>query len=71
VLVASAALYGLALWLVNFYVVAPVAFEWFQDADTLVQFVAHTFLFGTLLGALLVPYAAHEAASRRREPVRA
>jgi hypothetical protein len=53
VLVAAGSLYGLALWLVNFYAIAPVAFEWFQDADPLVQFVAHTFVFGTLLGALL------------------
>lgn len=53
VLVVAASLYGLALWLVNFYVIAPVAFEWFQDADPVVQFVAHTFVFGTLLGAML------------------
>jgi len=55
VLVGAAAVYGVALWIVNFYVIAPVAFEWFQDADPVVQFVAHTFFFGTLLGAMLAP----------------
>jgi hypothetical protein len=53
VLVAAATVYGLALWLVNFYVIASFAFEWFQDADPLVQFLAHTFVYGSLLGLLL------------------
>jgi hypothetical protein len=53
VLVAAATVYGLALWLVNFYVIALFAFEWFQDADPLVQFLAHTFVYGSLLGLLL------------------
>jgi hypothetical protein len=51
--VAAATVYGLALWLANFYVVASFAFEWFQDADPLVQFLAHTFVYGSLLGLLL------------------
>lgn len=71
VLVAAASAYGLVLWLVNFYAIAPVAFAWFQDADPVVQFVAHTFLFGTVLGALLaVRLPAHaESRHRRREPL--
>jgi hypothetical protein len=44
------ALYGFALWLLNFYVIAPAAFPWFTQADPLVQFVAHTFFFGAVLG---------------------
>lgn len=52
-LVAVATLYGLLLWLVNFYIIAPVAFPWFGMADPLVQFIAHTFFFGTVLGLLL------------------
>ncbi len=52
-LVVSGTLYGLALWLVNFYVIAPTAFEWFQDASPAVQFVAHAFFYGALLGVSL------------------
>lgn len=52
-LVVAASIFGLALWLVNFYLIAPVAFEWFETTDPLVQFVAHTFFFGSVLGALL------------------
>ncbi len=70
VLVLAGSLYGLGLWLVNFYVVAPVAFEWFQDANAAVQFVAHVFFFGALLGALSSKVA-HAVPASRREPIRA
>jgi len=43
-------LYGLSLWLLNFYVIAPMAFPWFLESSTLVQFIAHTFFFGAVLG---------------------
>ena len=48
---AGAAL-GTALWLVNFYVVAPIfGWAWFpQMTDPLVQFVAHAGFFGVPLG---------------------
>ena len=65
-LVAGASLYGLGLWIVNFYVIAPIAFEWFQDADPIVQFVAHTFFYGALLGALLASRVPVHAESRHR-----
>ncbi len=32
-LVGAAAAFGLLLWLVNFYVIAPIAFPWFSMAD--------------------------------------
>ena len=53
--VAAAGLYGLLLWLVNFYVVAPVAgWDWFPNGtDEAVQFVAHVVCFGALLGFYL------------------
>ena len=70
VLVIAASLYGLALWLVNFYVIASVAFEWFQDANAVVQFFAHTFFFGTLLGVVLAPRLMGGApVPRHREPL--
>ncbi|MDP8905113.1 MAG: hypothetical protein M3N29_07340 [Chloroflexota bacterium] len=54
-LVAWASLAGFLLWMVNFYVVAPVAgWRWFPDeTDPLIQFVAHTFLYGSVLGLYL------------------
>ncbi len=54
-LLVAASLYGLLLWLVNFYVIARIAgWPWFPDQTNLaVQFVAHTFLFGTVLGWVL------------------
>jgi hypothetical protein len=49
--VAGAAL-GTVLWLVNFYVIAPIfGWTWFpQMTDPLVQFVAHAGFFGVPLG---------------------
>lgn len=46
---------GLALWIINFYVIAPIAgWRWFPDAtDPVIQFVAHTFVYGSLLGLYL------------------
>jgi hypothetical protein len=51
--VVLSALYGFALWIVNFYLIAPRAFPWFLEADPLVQFIAHTFFFGAMLGWLV------------------
>jgi uncharacterized membrane protein YagU involved in acid resistance len=54
-LIVMASLYGLLLWLVNFYVVAPAAgWNWFPDkSNAMVQFVAHTLFFGTVLGRVV------------------
>ncbi len=55
-LVGAATAYGLLLWLVNFYLIARVAgWDWFPDgADQFWQgFIAHTFVFGSLLGIYL------------------
>ncbi len=43
-------LFGLALWLANFYVIAPAIFPDYANPAPLVQFVAHTAFFGTALG---------------------
>lgn len=53
VLIGAATVFGLLLWLTNFYVIAPLAFPWFSMADPFVQFMAHTFFFGTALGLSL------------------
>lgn len=44
-------LFGLALWIVNFLLIAPIAFPWFAMVDQFwFGFVAHTFFYGTVLG---------------------
>jgi len=53
VLIISASVYGLLMWLVNFYLIAPSAgWVWFPErASQFWQgFVAHTFLYGAVLG---------------------
>jgi hypothetical protein len=55
------------LWIVNFYVIAPVfGWTWFAD-DTIAsaQFLAHTLGYGCVLGLVLTRIAAAEV--RRRE----
>jgi uncharacterized membrane protein YagU involved in acid resistance len=54
-LLVSASAYGFLIWLVNFYLIARIAgWNWFPDeTNVAVQFVAHTFLFGTVLGWVL------------------
>ena len=47
------AVFGLGLWLINFYVIAPAAFPWFLMSSPLVQFIGHTFFFGAVLGWLV------------------
>lgn len=52
-LIISGAVFGLLMWLVNFYLIAPAAgWSWFpQEASQFWQgFVAHTFLYGAVLG---------------------
>ena len=51
-LVGAATVFGLLLWVVNFYLISPLAFPWFGMANPIVQFVAHTFFFGSVLGLL-------------------
>ncbi len=53
-LVGAATGFGFLLWIVNFYVIAPLAFPWFGMAEPLVQFIAHTFFYGTALGLVLM-----------------
>lgn len=50
-----ASLAGLALWVVNFFGFAPIfGWNWFPDTQNVaVQFVAHTFLFGTVVGLVI------------------
>lgn len=41
---------GLAIYFINFFLIAPAAFPWFVEAQSWVSFVAHL-VFGLVLGA--------------------
>lgn len=47
-----ATLFGTGLWLVNFYVFAQYLWPWFLETNPLVQWIAHAFFYGTVLGGL-------------------
>lgn len=53
-LLIATSVFGLALWIVNFYVFSPLLFRWFENTSPLVQSIAHTFFYGTVLGSLLL-----------------
>lgn len=54
---------GAFLWVVNFHILAPaLGWAWFPDGtNALIQIVAHTVFFGTLLGLVLVRLGATAA----------
>ena len=57
--VAIASVAGLGLWIVNFFVLANAfGWSWFPDSQNVaVQFMAHTVMFGSVLGLLLERFA--------------
>lgn len=60
-LVAAATVFGLGLWIVNFYVMAPIlGWDWFAMANPVIQFLAHTVFFGLPVGLLMASRAREE-----------
>ena len=53
--VAVASLAGFGLWILNFFILAGIfGWTWFPDAQNIaVQFVAHTVMFGSVLGLVI------------------
>lgn len=53
--IVSTSVAGFALWILNFYIFAPIfGWQWFpEQTNVAVQVVAHTFMFGTVLGVVL------------------
>jgi hypothetical protein len=53
--VAVASVAGFGLWILNFFILAQVfGWTWFPDTQNVaVQFVAHTFMFGSVLGLVI------------------
>ncbi|PPC94687.1 MAG: hypothetical protein CTY33_03755 [Methylotenera sp.] len=45
----AGALLGLAIYWINFYIIAPVAFPWFTEAQNWISLVSHL-VFGVVLG---------------------
>ena len=64
--IVAASFYGLLLWLINFYVIAPPAgWVWFPTKTNPVQqFISHVFAYGTVLGIYL-----DRVLASRRQPV--
>ena len=62
-ILAMSSVAGALLWVVNFNVLAPaLGWTWFPDGtNALIQIVAHTVFFGTLLGLVLVRLGATAA----------
>jgi uncharacterized membrane protein YagU involved in acid resistance len=53
-LLALGSIYGVALWVVNFLILAPIFFPQFGTVNPFWNgFFAHTFFFGTVIGAYL------------------
>jgi hypothetical protein len=50
---------GFGLWILNFFILAGIfGWNWFPDSQNVaVQFIAHTFMFGTVLGLILDRFA--------------
>ena len=65
-LIGAATVFGLLIWIVNFFVIAPAAFPWFAEANPVVQFFAHTLFYGTVLGLLLAATMIPARRSARR-----
>ena len=64
VIVVAGIVLGLALWVVNFFVIGPVAgWRWFADmTDPTIQAIAHGGFFGIPLGLYVARFRPHEDA---------
>jgi hypothetical protein len=55
-LIVATSVFGLGIWVLNFYVFSPWLFPWFDDSPDILQFIAHTVFFGMPLGAILLEF---------------
>lgn len=55
-LITATTLFGLGIWLVNFYFFSPLLFPWFGHTLDIVQFISHTLFYGMPLGAILLEF---------------
>lgn len=54
-------LFGLAIYLINFYLIAPAAFPWFTEAQNWISVVSHL-LYGLVLGGAYASLRKHKPA---------
>ena len=59
------AVFGLAIYFFNFYLIAPVAFPWFTNAQNWVTLVAHL-IYGLVLGATYAGMRKHKPVVEHR-----
>lgn len=50
-------IFGLFVWLFDYYLIAPMFFPWFLMINPLVPFIAHTFFFGATLAIYFIGFA--------------
>jgi len=55
-LIIATTIFGLGIWILNFYIVSPWLFPWFDDSPDIVQFIAHTVFYGMPLGLILLEF---------------
>jgi len=55
-LIVATTVFGLAIWILNFYIFSPWLFPWFDDSPDILQFIAHTVFYGMPLGAILLEF---------------
>jgi hypothetical protein len=53
-LIIATTLFGLGIWIVNFYFFSPLLFPLFETSFVAVQFIAHTLCYGMTLGVILL-----------------
>jgi hypothetical protein len=52
-LVCAGVIFGFAVWLIDYFLVTRVAWSWFRQANSPVQFLGHTLFYGLPLGGVL------------------
>lgn len=55
-LIIATTVFGLGIWVLNFYLFSPWLFPWFDDSPDMLQFIAHTVFYGMPLGAILLEF---------------
>lgn len=55
-LIVATTIFGLGIWILNFYIFSPWLFPWFDDSPDIVQFISHTVFYGMPLGAILLEF---------------
>lgn len=68
-IVTFASFVGLAVWIINYYIIAPlIGATWFAtDTNPFVQFLLHTFVYGSILGWYLDANPPVDLVSQQKE----